>query len=101
MVDGEHDVFGDGKIVCTPTPGHTAGHQCVRVELESGPVLLVGDCCYFSAMLTDLRLPSFSFDKEMQIVSMKKLIDLQAAGVKLLFGHDRDQWVANNYQAMT
>lgn len=100
-VDGDHDLFGDGRIMCIPTPGHTAGHQCVKVELESGPVLLVGDCCYFSAMLTDLRLPSFSFDKELQLASMKKLIDLQDAGVKLLFGHDRDQWIANDYQAMT
>ncbi len=31
---------------------------------------------------------------------MKKLIDLRAAGVKLLFGHDRDQWIANDYQVM-
>jgi N-acyl homoserine lactone hydrolase len=23
LVDGEHDVFGDGSVVCLPTHGHT------------------------------------------------------------------------------
>ncbi len=100
-IDGEYDIFGDGKVVCVPTPGHTAGHQCLRLALESGPVLLVGDCCYLNAMLHDLRLPKFSFDKELQIASMKKLIDWQAAGVKLLFGHDREQWLGINQETIT
>lgn len=101
LIDGEHDLFGDGALICRPTPGHTAGHQCLQVLLESGPVLLVGDCCYFSSMLSDLRLPRFSFDKAMQLASMKSLIDLQDAGVKLLFGHDREQWLSIDHQAMT
>ena len=25
LVDGEHDVFGDGSVVCLPTHGHTPG----------------------------------------------------------------------------
>jgi glyoxylase-like metal-dependent hydrolase (beta-lactamase superfamily II) len=28
-VEGEHDLFGDGSIVCLPTPGHTLGHQAL------------------------------------------------------------------------
>lgn len=27
QVEGEHDVFGDGKVVCVPTPGHTTGPE--------------------------------------------------------------------------
>ena len=27
MIDGEHDVFGDGAVVLLPTYGHTPGHQ--------------------------------------------------------------------------
>jgi N-acyl homoserine lactone hydrolase len=27
LIDGPHDVFGDGRVVCLPTPGHTKGHQ--------------------------------------------------------------------------
>jgi hypothetical protein len=47
LVDGEHDVFGDGSVVCLPTPGHTAGHQSLRVRLDSGDVVLAADACYF------------------------------------------------------
>ena len=33
QVDGEHDVFGDGSVVCLPTYGHTPGHQSLKVFL--------------------------------------------------------------------
>ncbi len=100
QISGEYDIFGDGAVVCVPTPGHTAGHQCVRVELGSGPHLLVGDCCYFGSMLDGLRLPKMSLDAELQVASMKKLISMRDAGVKLLFGHDREQWLGINYQPL-
>src|SRR2546430_16235958 len=32
LVDGEHDVFGDGSVTCLPTHGHTPGHQSLRSE---------------------------------------------------------------------
>jgi glyoxylase-like metal-dependent hydrolase (beta-lactamase superfamily II) len=35
-VDGEHDLFGDGAVVCLPTYGHTPGHQSLRVRTEDG-----------------------------------------------------------------
>src|SRR6266851_5406280 len=38
LVDGEHDVFGDGSVVCLPTHGHTPGHQSLRLRLDSGEV---------------------------------------------------------------
>ena len=36
LVDGEHDVFGDGQVVLLPTYGHTPGHQSVRVRAAKG-----------------------------------------------------------------
>jgi glyoxylase-like metal-dependent hydrolase (beta-lactamase superfamily II) len=27
LLDGQHDVFADGSVVCLPTHGHTPGHQ--------------------------------------------------------------------------
>ena len=36
LIDGEHDLFGDGSVVCIPTYGHTAGHQSLRVQSEAG-----------------------------------------------------------------
>jgi N-acyl homoserine lactone hydrolase len=44
----DHDVFGDGRLVIKFTPGHTAGHQSLFVDLdETGPVLITGDIYHF------------------------------------------------------
>lgn len=92
LIDGEHDVFGDGTVVCIPTPGHTAGHQSLLVRLESGPVVLTGDCVYFRRQLDLMRTPPFGFDTELQRASMRRLADMERDGHRLLFGHDADQW---------
>jgi glyoxylase-like metal-dependent hydrolase (beta-lactamase superfamily II) len=91
-VEGEHDVFGDGTVMCLPTPGHTVGHQALRVELESGPVVLTGDCVYFERMLTEMLVPRFGYDTDQQRRSMKRLSTLQSDGCRLLFGHDEAQF---------
>ena len=57
LVDGEHDVFGDGRVVCLPTPGHTPGHQSLRVRLETGEFVLASDACYLRQTLEALHLP--------------------------------------------
>jgi hypothetical protein len=31
LLDGEHDVFGDGSVVCLPTHGHTPGRAIAEV----------------------------------------------------------------------
>src|SRR5262249_51983091 len=33
MIDGDHDVFGDGTVRILRTPGHTPGHQVLMVKL--------------------------------------------------------------------
>src|SRR5262249_41595033 len=38
LVDGDHDLLGDGSIELMLTPGHTPGHQSVRV----GDQLILG-----------------------------------------------------------
>lgn len=100
-LEGEHDIFGDGTVVCVPTPGHTAGHQSLRVMLESGPVLLVGDCCYWEEMLEKMILPPFGYDKQEQLRSMEKLKAMREAGAVLFFGHDRAQWLSLGGKVLT
>jgi N-acyl homoserine lactone hydrolase len=92
LIDGGHDVFGDGSIVCVPTPGHTKGHQALRVELPSGPVVLTADCVYLAQMLDEMRVPLFGYDLALQLDSMRRLRDLRDDGYRLLFGHDLDQF---------
>lgn len=92
QINGEHDVFGDGSVVCIPTPGHTAGHQSLRVNLDSGPVVLTGDCVYWEAVLDEMLLPPFGFDHDQQLASMRHLASLRDEGCRLLYGHDEEQW---------
>ena len=39
-IDGDHDVFGDGKVVLLSTPGHTQGHQSLYVKLAQSPRMI-------------------------------------------------------------
>jgi N-acyl homoserine lactone hydrolase len=101
LVDGEHDVFGDGSVVCLPTPGHTVGHQSLRVGLDSGPVVLTGDCVYFRRQLDEMRTPPFGADLDQQRASMRGLARLERDGCRLLFGHDAEQWATLPAEGLT
>jgi len=92
VVDGEHDVFGDGRIVCLPTPGHTPGHQSLKLRLESGDVVLAADACYFCRTLKERRLPQRVYDREQMHASLDRLAKLQAGGARIFVGHDIEFW---------
>ena len=95
LIDGPHDVFGDGTVVCVPTPGHTAGHQSLLVRAADevdAAALLVGDACYLQHMLTDEVLPPFGHDHDRQRQTYAELRRHQADGVRLVFSHDVDHW---------
>jgi len=92
LLDGEHDVFGDGSVVCLPTYGHTAGHQSLRVALTSGDVVLTADACYFRRALDEMILPPTVHDPQQMTESLQRLAALQAGGARLFFGHDPEQW---------
>lgn len=85
LLDGDHDLLGDGSIELLLTPGHTAGHQSVRV----GERLILGvDVAHFQATFDDRRFPSFAEDFEAQNRSADRLCALRDAGAELLPGHD-------------
>jgi len=92
LVDGEHDLFGDGSVTCIPTYGHTPGHQSLRVRLDSGEVVLCGDACYLRRTLEELHLPSILYDREAMIDSLQRLRILGEQGAKIFYGHDPDFW---------
>jgi glyoxylase-like metal-dependent hydrolase (beta-lactamase superfamily II) len=61
LLDGDHDVFGDGTVVIVSTPGHTPGHQSLLVKLaKTGPVLLSGDLYHYPAERTLKDFTPFS-----------------------------------------
>ncbi|MEO0465906.1 MAG: N-acyl homoserine lactonase family protein [Pseudomonadota bacterium] len=68
---GELDVFGDGRVVIFPTPGHTPGHTSLQVTLEdTGTVLLTGDLYHRAESRELKRVPRFNFDEAQTQASM-------------------------------
>jgi N-acyl homoserine lactone hydrolase len=92
LIDGAFDVFGDGSVVCVPTPGHTKGHQSLLVSSATEAALLVGDACYFQSMLSNAVTPTYAVDAETQLGSYAILNSYKARGTRLMFSHDVDNW---------
>jgi len=92
LVEGEHDLFGDGSVLCLPTYGHTPGHQSLRVRLPSGDILLAADACYFCRTLQERRLPKNVYDRDQMLASLEKLAEFQRGGARIVFGHDDVAW---------
>lgn len=58
MLEGDHDVFGDGTVVLKYTPGHTPGHQSLYLKLaRSGGVVLSGNLYHYPEERTLGRMP--------------------------------------------
>ena len=85
LVDGEHDLLGDGSIRLLPTPGHTPGHQSVCVE---DGLVIGGDVVHYATSLDDKRLPSIGDDHAAQAASADRLKAMRDAGATVLPGHD-------------
>jgi N-acyl homoserine lactone hydrolase len=85
-VDGDHDLLGDDSVRLLFTPGHTPGHQSVRV----GDLVIGGDVTHFAAGLDDHRLPIFGDDLDVQLTSAERLRALRDAGAEVRPGHDPD-----------
>jgi glyoxylase-like metal-dependent hydrolase (beta-lactamase superfamily II) len=93
QIEGEYDLFGDGRVVCLPSYGHTAGTQSLRIRLDSGrEVVLASDACYMRRSLEELRLPSFWHSREASLETLLRFKQMEQAGARLIFGHDPEQW---------
>jgi N-acyl homoserine lactone hydrolase len=85
LIDGDHDLLGDGSIQLLLTPGHTRGHQSVRVGER---LVLGGDVTHYASGLDDHRFPVFGDDFVAQASSANRLRALRDAGAVVLPGHD-------------
>jgi glyoxylase-like metal-dependent hydrolase (beta-lactamase superfamily II) len=99
LADGEHDLFGDGSLVCLPTFGHTPGHQSLRVRgalrpdgTPVGEIVLTADACYLRRTLADGVLPPSVHDADAMRASLARLRALREGGARLVFGHEPDGW---------
>ena len=92
-INGEYDVFGDGRVKIIPTPGHSAGHQSLLVNLkDTGPVLLVGDLYHFQLNRDHYGIPAWN-DKKMTVNSFAKIDELlDETNAQLWIYHDKPQF---------
>jgi N-acyl homoserine lactone hydrolase len=91
-VDGELDLFGDGSVVVFPTPGHTPGHQSMRVTTPARTIVLAADCCYLKRTLDTGHLPASRYNADQMRESLALLRRLQGEGATIVFGHDSEFW---------
>jgi glyoxylase-like metal-dependent hydrolase (beta-lactamase superfamily II) len=91
-VEGELDLFGDGSVVVFPTPGHTPGHQSLRLQLAGGTAVLAADCCYLKQTLDASHLPRFVYNCAQMLASLGTIRQMQGDGARIFFGHDPDFW---------
>lgn len=85
LVDGDHDLLGDGSVELLLTPGHTPGHQSVRVGER---LVIGGDVTHFASGLDDHRFPLFADDFAAQAASAQRLRALRDGGADVRPGHD-------------
>ncbi|MHC2623678.1 N-acyl homoserine lactone hydrolase [Bradyrhizobium huanghuaihaiense] len=90
IVDGDHDIFGDGAVRMIFTPGHTLGHSSLMVRLpRRGAVLLSGDVAHNRENLRHMRVPSFNADQQATVASMAKVVELlRVENAEIWINHD-------------
>ncbi len=94
VAEGDLDLFGDGTIRVLQTPGHSAGHMSLMLELgETGPVLLTADAVDDLSQWDERRPLRVLCSRDDAKRSLERLHDLARETEPLVvFGHDPDNW---------
>jgi N-acyl homoserine lactone hydrolase len=94
LAEGELDLFGDGTIRLLETPGHSAGHMSLQLDLdETGPVLITADAADNRAQWEGREHPRALFSREDARSSLERLRELALqTSALLVLGHDAHNW---------
>jgi glyoxylase-like metal-dependent hydrolase (beta-lactamase superfamily II) len=94
LAEGEQDLFGDGTIRLLETPGHSAGHMSLLLDLdETGPVLITADAADNRAQWKGREHPRALFSREDAGRSLERLRELaHQTDALLVLGHDARNW---------
>jgi N-acyl homoserine lactone hydrolase len=93
-LSGDYDLFGDGVITVLSTPGHTLGHQSVKIKAAGGTYVLTQDAVWMKENLEGFPAGlNFSVKAYTDSISRLKAIrDIE--GAQLFMAHDQDQFAA-------
>jgi glyoxylase-like metal-dependent hydrolase (beta-lactamase superfamily II) len=89
LIEGDHDVFGDGTVVLKHTPGHTPGHQSLYVKLpRTGGIVLSGDLYHYPEERALDRMPER--EKKTATAASRRALEafMTDVGAQLWIGHD-------------
>jgi N-acyl homoserine lactone hydrolase len=89
-IEGDYDVFGDGSVMILRTPGHTPGHQVLKLKLQkSGTVILSGDLYHLRANRVLKRVPVYNANRADTLASMTRVETiLKNTRGRLIVQHD-------------
>lgn len=92
-VAGQRDVFGDGRMVLVPLPGHTPGSIGALTHLDkSGTFLLAGDTVSLRETLDTGIMPRNTWDADTLSNSLDEVRRIEASGATIVCSHDATQW---------
>ena len=88
-------MFGDGRIVLIPLPGHTPGTTGALVALDRcGTFLLASDTVSLRATLDTGIIPKNTWNADALAKSLAEVRRIEARGATVLCGHDAAQWAS-------
>lgn len=89
-VEGDRDVFGDGRVIMIDLPGHTPGHYGLLVQDRGGAVLLSGDQFHQRAQFDSGDVPGNASDLAAARASGARFKALAAEHkARVIIQHDR------------
>ncbi len=94
-LDGDYDLFGDKSVLILTTPGHTLGHQSLKVKLASGGTIIMSQDAIWMQENLDGYPAGLNYsvrDYTNSLNRLKYMRDLE--GADLFFAHDQDQYAA-------
>jgi len=92
-LEGDYDLFGDGSVTVLSTPGHTLGHQSLRVRLASGKTLVLTQGAVWMKENLEGYPAGLNYsvkDYNNSIARLKAVRDIEDAD--LFMAHDQDQY---------
>lgn len=82
-----------GKVKIIFTPGHTAGHQSLLLNLDRwGETLLTADSVYLNEILDRGTMPGNFHDRQDTLATIDRIKTMRRNGVRIIAGHDPASW---------
>jgi N-acyl homoserine lactone hydrolase len=92
-VNGDRDVFGDGRLVLIPLPGRTPGSMGAAVQLDrDGSFLLASDAVSLRENLDADTAPRNTWNVDALLNSFFEIRRIEKSGATIICGHDDAQW---------